>query len=83
MTPDEINALVSALSNVLGVLRAADPADKAMIYGNVGLRLTYQPNTHKMIAEATPPAIMYDGSCPEGDLNPSYIVKLCEDLTLP
>jgi hypothetical protein len=35
--------VVSALSDVLAVLRAADPADKAEIYTQLGLRLTYQP----------------------------------------
>ena len=70
MTADEIDTLVRGLGSVLAVLRDADPLDKAEIYRKVGLRLTYQPGENKMIAEARPPAIMYEGSCRRGDLNP-------------
>ena len=35
--------MVSALSDLLTLLRAADPADKAEIFTQLGLRLTYQP----------------------------------------
>jgi site-specific DNA recombinase len=70
MNPDEIKALVAALGSILDILRDADPADKAKIYSEVGLRLSYQPGQNKVIAEAKPPAIMYEGTCPRGDLNP-------------
>lgn len=43
MTNDQIAAIVNDLSDVLGVLRDAEPADKADIYTRLGLRLTYQP----------------------------------------
>jgi site-specific DNA recombinase len=52
------------------VLRDADPADKAEIYSGVGLKLTYQPARNAVIAAAQPSAIMYEGLCPRGDLNP-------------
>jgi site-specific DNA recombinase len=70
MTADEINGLVASLGTMLTVLRDADPQDKAKIYNGIGLRLTYQPAGQKVIAEARPSAIMYEGSCPRGDLNP-------------
>jgi site-specific DNA recombinase len=70
MSPGEIKTVVTALGNILDVLRHADPADRATIYANLGLRLTYQPGENKVIAEAQPSAIMYEGSCPRGDLNP-------------
>ncbi len=70
MTPDEINTLVTALGSIVTVLRDADPLDKAELYARVGLQLTYQPNQKKIIAEARPSAIMYEGSCRRGDLNP-------------
>jgi hypothetical protein len=38
------NPLVTALSDLLTVLRRADPADKAEIYTQLGLRLTYEPS---------------------------------------
>jgi site-specific DNA recombinase len=43
MSREEISSVVSALSDLLAVLRAADPADKAEIYAQLGLRLTYSP----------------------------------------
>ncbi len=43
MTRDQIESVVAALSDLLAVLRDADPADKAEIYARLGLRLTYQP----------------------------------------
>jgi hypothetical protein len=47
MTTEEINNLVAPIGNILAVLRDADPADKAQIYTNLGLRLTYQPGQNK------------------------------------
>jgi len=67
MTAEGIDTLVRGLGSILNVLRDADPLDKAEIYRKVGLRLTYQPGENKMIAEARPPAIMYEGSCRRGD----------------
>lgn len=67
MSPDEIKTVVAALGNILDVLRHAEPADKATIYANLGLRLTYQPGQNKVIAEAAPSTIMYEGSCPRPD----------------
>ena len=43
MSRDEIMSVVTALSDLLAVLREADPADKAEIYTQLGLRLTYHP----------------------------------------
>jgi site-specific DNA recombinase len=43
MSRDEIVSVVTALSDLLAVLREADPADKAEIYTQLGLRLTYHP----------------------------------------
>jgi site-specific DNA recombinase len=46
MSRDQITAIVSDLSSLLGVLRDADPVDKSEIYAQLGLhglRLTYHP----------------------------------------
>lgn len=43
MSKDEIAAIVNGLADLLTVLRDADQADKAEIYAQLGLRLTYQP----------------------------------------
>ena len=44
--------------------------DKAAVYNQLGLRLTYQPDAKTVIADAQPSAIMYKTLCPRGDLNP-------------
>ncbi len=49
---EEIASVVSSLSDLLAVLRAADPADKAEIYAQLGLRLTYHPSDRTVWAEA-------------------------------
>ena len=51
------------------VLSEADPADKADVYGQLGLTLTYDPAARRVKAEARPESIMYVGTCPRGDLN--------------
>jgi hypothetical protein len=39
MSAEDIRGIVTALGNILEVLRAAVPADKPKIYSGVGLRL--------------------------------------------
>ncbi len=52
MTREQIASHVTALGDILAVLRDADPADKAEIYSQLGLRLTYQPGQRIVRAEA-------------------------------
>ncbi|MEU7779127.1 hypothetical protein [Micromonospora parva] len=51
MTRAEITALVTALGDITTVLRDADPADKAELYRQLGLRLNYQPEPQRVRAE--------------------------------
>ena len=44
MGQGEIASVVQALADLITVVRAARPADKAQIYTGLGLRLTYQPS---------------------------------------
>jgi site-specific DNA recombinase len=37
---------VAAIGDLVGVLRSADPADKATVYRHLGLKLTYQQEAH-------------------------------------
>lgn len=59
MSREQIASVVTALSDLLTVLRRADPADKAEIYTQLGLRLTYQPNdrTVRQKPRFAPPSI--------------------------
>ncbi|WP_239342452.1 recombinase family protein, partial [Frankia sp. CiP3] len=67
MTEQEITDVVTAMGDIVTVLGEADPADKAEIYTQLGLQLTYEPGAHRVIAEAKPPTIMYERECPRGD----------------
>ncbi|WP_347177121.1 recombinase family protein [Parafrankia sp. EAN1pec] len=69
MTEQEISDIVAAAGDIVAVLADADPSDKAEIYTQLGLELTYEPGGNRVIAEAKPPAIMYEGECPRGDSN--------------
>ena len=71
LTADEISTMVDAMSGIAQILRQADPADKAEVYQQLGIRLTYKPGPRLIQAEASP-----SGSCtkvcPEGELSPHY-----------
>ncbi|GAB3852157.1 recombinase family protein [Dactylosporangium cerinum] len=45
MSRDEISDLVAGLADAIAILRRADPADKAEVYRQLGMRLTYDPET--------------------------------------
>ena len=69
MTPDEINTVVEALAGIAAILRRAEPADKAEVYRQLGLRLTYEPGPRIVRAEASASG-SWIKLCPRGDLNP-------------
>src|SRR5690606_13165942 len=48
MSRDEIAALVGQLGEIIDVLREADLADRAQVYQQLGLRLTYHPDQRKV-----------------------------------
>ncbi|WP_435091172.1 zinc ribbon domain-containing protein [Micromonospora aurantiaca (nom. illeg.)] len=68
MSPDEIRHIVETLGNITTVLRDADPADKALIYRELGLTLTYRPTARTVSAQATPSGSCTE-LCPRGELN--------------
>jgi site-specific DNA recombinase len=45
MTREQIRDLVTSLGEIIGVLREADPADRAEVYQQLGLHLTYHPDS--------------------------------------
>ena len=76
MTREEITSLVTALGDIMLVLKEADPADKAEIYSRLGLTLTYHPQDKRVVAEARPETIMYVGKCPRGDSQLTYMIDI-------
>jgi DNA invertase Pin-like site-specific DNA recombinase len=71
MTADQLDAIADAFKDLFGLLRDAEPGDKAELYSRLGLRLTYQPGPETVIAEVVTPATdrVFDW-CPRGELNP-------------
>ena len=71
MTDDQIGTIVDGLGGLLGLLRDADPRDRAEVYARIGLRLSYQPGPETVIAEITSSAIDgVDDVCRRGDVIP-------------
>ena len=70
MTEEEIMSLVIEIGKIRQALHNADRADKAEVYGRLGLTLTCHPNEKRVAAEARSAQCMYVGACPRGDLNP-------------
>ncbi|GAA1798447.1 hypothetical protein GCM10009835_15790 [Planosporangium flavigriseum] len=71
MSREGITAIVNEIADAIAVLREADPADKAKLYRQLGVRLTYHPETQTVSVQAhvgRPP--WGNGLCPRGDLNP-------------
>jgi site-specific DNA recombinase len=46
--------MIHALSDLTGLLRDADPVDKAELYGRMGLMLTYHPEKRTVEARVQP-----------------------------
>ena len=70
MTPTEIHNLVTAIGDLVGVLRTADPADKAAVYRHLGLKLTYMEEAHTLQVRSQPNLSgMGFSSCPRSDTN--------------
>lgn len=56
LTRQQISDLVTALGDIITVLREADPTDRAEVYRQIGLRLTYDPGKQKVRVQAQPVA---------------------------
>lgn len=54
LTRDDIARLLDSVTDHLALLSDGDPADKATIYGQMDLKLTYHPAQHLVRAEAQP-----------------------------
>jgi len=54
MTEEEITALVTQLGAIMQALGDADPADKAEVYGRLGLTLTYHPKEKRVRQKPDP-----------------------------
>ena len=53
LTRAEVKALVTGLRDVVATLARAEPADKAIMYAELGVRLTYHPDG-RVLVESRP-----------------------------
>jgi site-specific DNA recombinase len=53
LTEDDIRALITALGDLCEVIRGAGAAEKAAIYDQLGLKVTYLPGQDRLRAEVT------------------------------
>jgi site-specific DNA recombinase len=67
LTREQLTSLVTAMRDLSSVL-TADAADRAEIYGQLGLALTYLPEARKVNVEARPSTAIYVRKCPRGGL---------------
>ena len=70
MSRDDIAAIVAAFADLAQVVREADPADKADLYAQLKLTLTYQPDQRLVEATVKPGLNMRKGPVSEGGLDP-------------
>ncbi|GID97671.1 hypothetical protein Adi01nite_70830 [Amorphoplanes digitatis] len=69
---DQIAAIVDGLGSLLGVLREADPRDKAELYSRIGLRLTYKPGLKTLKAEVVSDLGRVLSVCPRPNMSDKY-----------
>jgi site-specific DNA recombinase len=83
MSEEQIAMIVEGLGGLLGLLRQADPRDKAEIYSRLGLQLTYRPGSETLIAEVISPAI--DGVnnvCRRGEPTPRFVTTRATQVSI-
>jgi hypothetical protein len=70
MNPGDLAAIVAALGDLVRVIQEADPADKAQMYAQLGLTLTYQPGRRLVEATIQPGLNMRKGFVSEARVAP-------------
>ncbi|MBE1584544.1 hypothetical protein ACFPOI_43565 [Nonomuraea angiospora] len=72
LTEEEIAEMVATIGDIRRALRTADPQDKAEVYGELGLRLIYEPARNAVIAQAEL-GRSCTKVCPRGDTLDTYM----------
>ncbi len=84
LSQEEIVAIVEELGDMVAALRDAEPEHKLDVYRNLGLRLTYDPETRTVRADIDLAARRWDLVCVRGAtriITPPHVV-LSETLRL-
>ena len=80
--PEEITQQLAVIGDVTSELATADPADKASLYGQLGLSLTYHPDAGRVEVKARPLSVMYVKRCPRPESPLKYMPALTGELVL-
>jgi hypothetical protein len=56
LTRDQVRTLVQQIGELTAALAEAEPADRAEVYRQLGLKLTYNPEQQKVRVQAQPDA---------------------------
>jgi hypothetical protein len=82
MTREEINVVIDQLGDIRTVIADADPDDKARVYQQLGLKLTYQPGKRTTRADVILDPWGYR-LCPRPELISTPTLVLRGELLLP
>jgi hypothetical protein len=84
LSTEEIVAIVEELGDIVNALRDAEPEHKLEVYRNLGLRLTYDPETRTVRADIDLAAHRWEMFCIRGSTqtNTPLVPILDLDLTL-
>jgi len=80
MTRSEIAAILTVLGDLVQVIRDADPADKADLYTQLGLSMTYRPQERLVEVTVTPSLRMCKGFVSERDMTLTYMPAIIGEL---
>jgi site-specific DNA recombinase len=79
---EEITRRLAAMRDVTSALADAAPADKATMYSQLGLSLTYHPEAKRVNVTARLLSDMYVRKCPRSDSPLTYILAITGELVL-
>lgn len=64
MTTDQIAARIAQIGDIPAALAGAQPDDRAQLYSQLGLTMTYDPAASAVRVAVRPQANMYVRTCP-------------------
>ncbi|WP_157431011.1 hypothetical protein [Actinomadura macra] len=70
VSTDGLAELLRQTGKLAHAVVSADPGEKAELYAQLGLKMTYYPQKQLVEAKIVPASTCANGWCPRGDLNP-------------
>jgi hypothetical protein len=73
LTAEDVRAVIDGLGDLIAVLAKAKPTEKAKVYADLGITLTYRPDENVVAVEAAP--AVCQSACRRTDGAPTYTVS--------